>query len=152
MSHLLPCPSCSRHVRASEQECPFCGEALSLAGIPAPPLPTTRLGRAATFAFGATLIGATSIVACGGDSEDGDDSGTGGTVASGGTSGKSGTGGTAGAPATGATGGVGSAGPVYGAPAVGGGGGMAGGSSGNANAGVSGSPQPIYGAAPSSED
>jgi hypothetical protein len=150
MSHLLPCPSCSRHVRASEQECPFCGEALSLAGIPAPPLPTTRLGRAATFAFGATLIGATSIVACGGDSDDGDDGGTGGTVASGGSSGK-GSGGSAGAPATGATGGFGNAGPVYGAPAVGGGGGS-GGSSGSANAGVSGSAQPLYGAAPSSED
>jgi hypothetical protein len=130
MSHLLPCPACSRHVRASEQECPFCGEALSLAGIPAPPLPTTRLGRAATFAFGATLIGATSIVACGGDSDDGDDGGTGGTVASGGTSGKAGTGGTAGAPSTT-------------------GGGNSGGSSGSANAGVSGSAQPVYGAAPS---
>lgn len=27
MSRLLPCPSCGRHVRASERECPFCGHA-----------------------------------------------------------------------------------------------------------------------------
>ncbi|MFO7563922.1 MAG: hypothetical protein R6X02_14845 [Enhygromyxa sp.] len=27
MLRLLPCPSCGRHVRASERECPFCGHA-----------------------------------------------------------------------------------------------------------------------------
>lgn len=105
MSHLVPCPACSRHVRAFEAECPFCGDVLDLANSPPPVMPTSRLGRAATFAFGATLIGATSIVACGGDGDEGDDGGTGGTVASGGSSGKSGTGGTggtAGAPIYGA--------------------------------------------------
>lgn len=144
MSHLVPCPSCSRHVRVSEPECPFCGDSLDLAGTPAPALPTSRLGRAATFAFGATLIGATSMVACGGDSDDGDDGGRGGSIASGGSSGKSGSGGSAGAPnATGATGG--GVAPAYGFPAAGGtdgGGGVSGGSS----AGTAG--QPIYGAAP----
>jgi hypothetical protein len=142
MSHLVPCPSCSRHVRASETECPFCGDVVDFEASPAPALPTSRLGRAATFAFGATLIGATSMMACGGDSDDGDDGGTGGTVASGGSSGKSGTGGSAGAPnSTGATGAVA---PAYGAPATGGTTGTGGGS----NAGTAGSPQPLYGAAP----
>jgi hypothetical protein len=142
MSHLVPCPSCNRHVRASEAECPFCGDVVDLGTSPAPALPTSRLGRAATFAFGATLIGATSMMACGGDSDDGDDGGTGGTVASGGSSGKSGTGGSAGAPnSTGATGAVA---PAYGAPATGG----TTGTGGGTNAGTAGSPQPLYGAAP----
>lgn len=114
MSHLVPCPSCSRHVRASETACPFCGDAIDLSASPAPAEPRSRLGRVAIFAFGATLIGATSMVACGGDSDDGDDGGTGGTIGSGGSSGKSGTGGSAGAPS-----GSGAVGPVYGAPTAG---------------------------------
>ncbi len=63
MSQLLPCPSCTRHVRRSENGCPFCGAPLALEGEPARPLPTQRLGRAATFAFGAAI--ATSVAACG---------------------------------------------------------------------------------------
>jgi hypothetical protein len=66
MSHLVPCPECSRHVRVSETECPFCALPLDLAGTPEPQLPRTRLGRAATFAFGATLASATALAACGG--------------------------------------------------------------------------------------
>jgi hypothetical protein len=64
MSELAPCPECQRHVRKSETRCPFCGEAVSLAHLPPPPLPGRRLGRAATFAFGATVVGATALVAC----------------------------------------------------------------------------------------
>jgi hypothetical protein len=71
MNQLVPCPDCSRHVRKSESLCPFCGTSLSLAQTPAPLLPSRRLGRAATFAFGATLVGAASIVGC----SDGDDDG-----------------------------------------------------------------------------
>ena len=67
MSQLVPCPACSRHVRVTEPTCPFCGDGLALAGTPAPGLPKSRLGRAATFAFGATLVGVTTLVACGGD-------------------------------------------------------------------------------------
>lgn len=70
MSDLLPCPSCRRHVRKHEPACPFCAAELALADLPAPVLPRARLGRAATFAFGATLAGA-ALVACGGDSEEG---------------------------------------------------------------------------------
>jgi hypothetical protein len=58
---LLACPHCSRHVRRAETRCPFCAAALALP--PAPrraPLP--RMGRAATFAFGAAL--STSVPAC----------------------------------------------------------------------------------------
>lgn len=60
---LLPCPSCARHVRRSENGCPFCGASLALAIEPSRPMPTQRLGRAATFAFGAAM--ATSVAACG---------------------------------------------------------------------------------------
>ena len=60
MTHLSPCPACQRHVRVSEPSCPFCGVTLELGATPAPVLPKTRLGRAATFAFGATLAGMTT--------------------------------------------------------------------------------------------
>lgn len=73
MSSLLPCPSCARHVRQTESGCPFCGAALALDEVPARPMPTQRLGRAATFAFGAAI--ATSVAACGGGSNPGNDSG-----------------------------------------------------------------------------
>lgn len=68
MSELAPCPECQRHVRKDETCCPFCGQALSLSQLPARVLPRSRLGRAATFAFGATLASAT-LSGCGGDSE-----------------------------------------------------------------------------------
>ncbi len=73
MSQLLPCPSCSRHVRRSESGCPFCGSALALEGVPERAQPMQRLGRAATFAFGAAI--ATSVAGCGGATTPGTDSG-----------------------------------------------------------------------------
>ncbi|UJR82379.1 hypothetical protein [Sandaracinus amylolyticus] len=65
-NRLLPCPGCTRHVRASESACPFCGESLGDALASAPPLraPTTRLGRAATFAFGAAVATTLSVTGC----------------------------------------------------------------------------------------
>lgn len=53
-AHLRPCPACARHVRVSEASCPFCGDALpaSFRESAAPRGPTTRLTRAALFAFG----------------------------------------------------------------------------------------------------
>lgn len=83
MNQLVPCPSCARHVRQSESACPFCSVALALEHLPAPVLPRGRLGRAATFAFGASLVGATSLVACGGDSETGQQGGGAGATAGG---------------------------------------------------------------------
>jgi hypothetical protein len=64
MKHLVPCPECNRHVRVSELECPFCALPLDLANTPPPQLPRGRLSRAATLAFGATLVSATAIAAC----------------------------------------------------------------------------------------
>lgn len=66
LSH-VPCPGCRRHVRIDDPRCPFCAEALpaSLAGSGV--RPGRRLGRAATFAFGAAVATATTL-ACGDDS------------------------------------------------------------------------------------
>ena len=144
MTQLIPCPGCNRHVRQAESSCPFCSAALSLADVPEHALPRTRLGRAATFAFGATLVGATTLIACGGDSEDGK-KGAGG-AASGGTTSK------AGEASGGSSAGTGVVGPVYGAPAAGTGnddggtGNGAGMTSGGTSVGGSGGPAPLYGA------
>ena len=58
---LQPCPSCARHVRATETTCPFCATAIALSPSAAPMM-TERLGRAALFAFGAAM--ATNVAAC----------------------------------------------------------------------------------------
>ena len=62
-ARLLPCPSCERHVRASEEACPFCAAALPERPAPAPlpRTPAVRLSRAAMFALGAT---AAAVAAC----------------------------------------------------------------------------------------
>jgi hypothetical protein len=144
MKHLVPCPECSRHVRVSETECPFCALPLDLAGTPEPQLPRGRLSRAATLAFGATLVSASALAACSSDSDTGN--GNGGATSSAGSAGK------AGAASAGAGGG-GTVGPVYGAPAggsFGAGGalyGAAGADNGDAGRGGGGA-VPLYGAAP----
>jgi hypothetical protein len=57
---LRPCPSCTRHIRASETSCPFCSSAIEKeAPRPAVAMPRKRLGRAGLLALG-TLAG----VAC----------------------------------------------------------------------------------------
>jgi hypothetical protein len=63
-AHLAPCPSCARHVRVSEQACPFCGAELpaALRATPPPNMPAARLKRAAVYALGA---GALAINGCG---------------------------------------------------------------------------------------
>jgi len=132
MNHLVPCPECNRHVRVSATECPFCALPLDLAATPEPRLPSGRLSRAATLAFGfsATLASATTIAACGAQVP------VYGTPApEGGAAGMSAS---AGAPSTGGGGPT----PVYGAPA----GGQDG--TGTAGSGSGGGPVPIYGAAP----
>jgi hypothetical protein len=139
MNHLVPCPECSRHVRVSETECPFCALPLDLAGTPEPQLPRSRLGRAATFAFGATLVSATALAACGGDA---DDSSANGGAAGAATSGAGGAAAGTGGSTAGTSNVGGSAMAVYGAPA---GGSVSNGSSGT---GAGGGPFPVYGAAP----
>jgi hypothetical protein len=122
MSELTPCPECQRHVRTTESRCPFCDSALSLSHIAMPVLPRSRLGRAATFAFGATLASA-ALVGCGGESESKKQSGGSGSAAGGNATGGSSTAGTAsGGSAGNDTGGASSFGGVgllYGAPAAG---------------------------------
>jgi hypothetical protein len=56
---LLPCPGCARHARASEPACPFCGAALVFSHRKQSPK-LRRLGRAAAWAFGASL----SVAGC----------------------------------------------------------------------------------------
>src|SRR4051812_20400235 len=141
MSHLVPCPQCSRHVRVAESSCPFCGSALELSAVAAPQLPRTRLGRAATFAFGASIVGATALVSCGGD-----DTSTGGDAAAGaagatGSGGASATGGAGGDSTDAATG-------SGGADATGGAGGDSTGGAGGDNAAGSGGIGVLYGAVP----
>ena len=53
---LVPCPSCHRHVRATESACPFChGDLPVTLAAQAVPGTTQRLSRAAAFTFAATL-------------------------------------------------------------------------------------------------
>ena len=65
-AHLRPCPRCSRHVRVSEEACPFCGNSLdaSFRSAPAPVPPSRRLSRAALFAYGtgALVLAPTAFV------------------------------------------------------------------------------------------
>jgi hypothetical protein len=60
MTHLVACPSCTRHVRVSESSCPFCHHALSDAvrATPEPRGPAVRLSRGALYAFG---VGALTV-------------------------------------------------------------------------------------------
>jgi hypothetical protein len=136
MSQLLPCPSCARHVRQTEAGCPFCGASLSLADAPARALPTRRLGRAATFAFGAVIV--MSVSACGGTSNPGNDSGIApayGAPADSGMMNDSGMLAMYGGPPQDAGSDTGGPGPLYGAPAF--------------DAGDDGGgPAPAYGAVP----
>lgn len=56
MKALVPCPSCGRHVRVSEEACPFCASVLPTdLAARAVPAATSRMKRAAAFAFTATL-------------------------------------------------------------------------------------------------
>lgn len=56
MKALVPCPSCGRHVRVSEEACPFCASVLPTdLAARAIPAATSRMKRAAAFAFTATL-------------------------------------------------------------------------------------------------
>ena len=61
---LKACAECGRHVRCGEQNCPFCGAALTFfMGAPEYRL-KTRLGRGATYAVGAALGAAGFVIGC----------------------------------------------------------------------------------------
>jgi len=77
-AHLVACPACARHVRASEAVCPFCASAVPdamRASTPRRP-PTERLSRAAMYAFG---VGGLAVAAacCSSSTKTPDDSGAG---------------------------------------------------------------------------
>jgi hypothetical protein len=104
MSTLTPCPSCNRHVRVGDAACPFCGSAVAVAPAAAASAagPRGRLGRAALFAAGATLLGMSACtdskcehLTCSGVAGV-SGGGTGGTTGVGGTTGAAGSGGAAG--------------------------------------------------------
>ncbi len=117
MSHLIACLGCARHVRATDPTCPFCGETLpaSLRGA-APRLPSERLGRTATFVFGATLAASTAV-GCGDGSGSDAGAGTDGGATSDAGSGGADAGGTdAGGGGTDAGYDAGSIAPPYGIP------------------------------------
>jgi hypothetical protein len=63
-SHLVACPGCARHVRASEPACPFCSAALPEGLRESVPRegPSVRLSRAALVAFG---VGSLTVAAAG---------------------------------------------------------------------------------------
>ncbi len=82
MNHLTPCPECRRHVRVRETTCPFCSASIDLSHVSPPVLPKKRLGRAASFAFQATLVG-TLGAACEGESTVVQNGGSAGESASG---------------------------------------------------------------------
>lgn len=69
---LVPCAECSRHMRATEPACPFCGAPPPAPGDLPPVVapPRARLGRAALFAFGAAAAGVVAVSGCGDDSFD----------------------------------------------------------------------------------
>lgn len=53
---LVACPSCHRHIRTTEAQCPFCAAAIA-ADLAARAIPsaTSRMSRAAAFLFGASI-------------------------------------------------------------------------------------------------
>lgn len=96
MNSLIPCPACSRHVRAHEVACPFCqamlGEIDRTAAAAVPARVRGRVSRIAAFAAGAALVSGAG--ACSTDKPT-VDAGAGGQTVSGtgGAGGVSGTGG-----------------------------------------------------------
>jgi hypothetical protein len=61
-NHLIPCPSCSRHVFTNACTCPFCQAPLkgTCGEMPDPPPRQGRLGRTARLFAGASLLGASA--------------------------------------------------------------------------------------------
>lgn len=61
--NLVPCPTCDRHVKASDSACPFCASNMPERGTITSPLRT--LGTRAAMFFGASAV----VVACGGETK-----------------------------------------------------------------------------------
>lgn len=70
-NRLVPCVGCSRHFRATDEACPFCGRP-SADSVPSGPIPSRPEGRPLTRAaiLFATAATAAGVVACGKDQAD----------------------------------------------------------------------------------
>jgi hypothetical protein len=67
VNDLVSCSSCRRHVRRSEERCPFCGTQLDAAARRAlPPVAPLGLSRAKLYAFHAAVATGVAAGACGG--------------------------------------------------------------------------------------
>ena len=109
---LAPCPACSRHIKTAEPTCPFCKASLPEAhAVAAIPGATSRLSRAAAFAFTASLAVSGASVGAAGCS---------GGVATPSPSGDASSSGDASGDAAHGPSDEGGVQPVYGAPAYGG--------------------------------
>jgi hypothetical protein len=55
---LVACPSCARHVRVGEGDCPFCGRSLgdSFGARPLPPPPAASLSRGERYLLGVGIL------------------------------------------------------------------------------------------------
>jgi hypothetical protein len=115
MSRFVVCPACERHVRRTDEHCPFCEAAIPEAvrrafapGVPA------GLSRAQAYAFRAAVLAGAATIACGSDTETpGPGSGgSGASDASAGASGSSGSSGSGGGGAAGSTGSGGAGGAI----------------------------------------
>jgi hypothetical protein len=133
MTRLRTCDACSRHVFATETNCPFC--AAALAPVQAAPIFKLKgLSRAQRFAMVAAVATPLQLAACSNDTGDTGPAGAGGTSAGGTGTGATGANGSAGL----GTRGGGTPQPVYGAPLPPG--------TPIPGAGTGGGAQPVYGA------
>jgi hypothetical protein len=121
MERFRTCDECSRHVRAIEAKCPFCGHELQAAALMAVPRAPAQLSRAQRIALIAAVAGGGMLAACGDDAGPSTSGPRAGAGVAGQTAG-AGTAGSSGAAAGGGAAGKGTAGsppiavPVYGAP------------------------------------
>jgi hypothetical protein len=76
MNDLILCRSCSRHVRRTEERCPFCGSAMAAEARRArPPVAPSGLSRAKLYAFHAAVATGVATAACGGSTVTATDAG-----------------------------------------------------------------------------
>jgi hypothetical protein len=67
MKDLILCRSCTRHVRRTEERCPFCGTGIAAEARNArPPVAPSGLSRAKLYAFHAAVATGVATAACGG--------------------------------------------------------------------------------------
>jgi hypothetical protein len=118
MTRLRSCDACSRHVRITEQSCPFCKHTLTAANLPVAPKLPSGLSRAQRLAVAAAFASGQALAACADSTPQQPDTRAAGTGASAGkTASAAANGGSAAASSGNA--GIGVATPVYGAPLAG---------------------------------